>query len=77
MEKEKMNIYSKMQKITEEMAVVVKGLNVQVNQKASYKAVSERDILDAVKPLESKYGVYSYPFSREEIEEDTLVKESE
>ena len=77
MEKEKMNIYAKMQKITEEMAVVVKGLNVQVNQKASYKAVSERDILDAVKPLESKYGVYSYPFSREEIEEDTLVKESE
>lgn len=76
-EREKMNIYAKMQKITEEMAVVVKGLNVQVNQKASYKAVSERDILDAVKPLESKYGVYSYPFSREEIEEDTLVKESE
>lgn len=77
MEKEEMNIFAKMQKITEEMAVVVKNLNVQVNQKASYKAVSERDILDAVKPLESKHGVYSYPFTRKVIDKDILVKESE
>lgn len=77
MEKEKMNIFAKMQKITEEMTVVVKNLNVQVNPKASYKAVSERDILDAVKPLENKYGVYSYPFARKVIDKDILAKESE
>lgn len=72
-----MNIYEKLQKITEEMAVIEKGLNVQVNKNASYKAVSERDILDNVKPLESKYKVYSYPIQRKIVENDTLVKETE
>ena len=46
-----MNIFEKMQKVTDEMSVVEKGLNVQVNKTSSYKAVSERDILDNVKPL--------------------------
>lgn len=72
-----MNIYEKLQKITEEMAVIEKGLSVQVNKNASYKAVSERDILDNVKPLESKYKVYSYPIQRKIVESDTLVKETE
>lgn len=72
-----MNIFEKMQKVTDEMSVVVKGLNVQVNKTSSYKAVSERDILDNVKPLETKYGIYSYPYSRKVIDSDTLVKETE
>ena len=72
-----MNIFEKMQKVTDEMSVVVKGLNVQVNKTSSYKAVSERDILDNVKPLETKYGIYSYPFARKVIDSDTLVKETE
>ena len=73
----KLNIYEKLSMITEEIGVVEKGLNVQVNKTSSYKAVSERDVLDAVKPIEKKYRVYSYPIKREVIDRDTLVKESE
>lgn len=73
----KLNIYEKLSMITEEIGVVEKGLKVQVNKTSSYKAVSERDVLDAVKPIEKKYRVYSYPVKREVIDRDTLVKESE
>jgi len=73
----KLNIYEKMGLITEQMEVVEKNLKVQVNQTNSYKAVSERDILDNVKPLEQKYRVYSYPFDRKIIESDVLTKETE
>ena len=73
----KLNIYERMSLITEEMAVVEKNLKVQVNQVNSYKAVSERDILDNVKPLEKKYRVFSYPLSRKIVDNDTLTKETE
>lgn len=72
-----MNIYEKMSLITNEISTVEKKLKVQVNKTASYNAVSERDILDAVKPIEFKYRVYSYPYERSIIENDTLTKESE
>lgn len=72
-----LNIYEKMSLITTEMAVIEKNLKVAVNAKNSYKAVSERDVLDNVKPLEAKYRVYSYPLNREIIDKDTLVKETE
>lgn len=71
------NIYEKMSMITEEIGVIEKSLKVQVNKTASYKAVSERDVLDAVKPIERKYRVYSYPAKRELLESDTLTKENE
>lgn len=73
----KMNIYEKMSLITEEIRVIEKGLVVPINKTNSYKAVSERDVLDGVKPIEKKYRVYSYPAKREVIDRDTLVKESE
>lgn len=72
-----LNIYEKMALITAEIGVVEKNLNVQVNSKSSYKAVSERDVLDAVKPAEAKYRVYSYPVTRQIIDRDILVKETE
>lgn len=72
-----LNIYERMSLITEEMAVVEKNLKVQVNQVNSYKAVSERDILDNVKPLEKKYRVFSYPISRKIVDNDILTKETE
>lgn len=72
-----LNIYEKMSLITDEIGVVLKNLKVQVNKTSSYKAVSERDVLDKVKPIEKKYRVYSYPYDREIIDKDTLVKESE
>lgn len=73
----KLNIYEKLSLITDEIGVVEKNLNVQVNKNASYKAVSERDVLDAVKPIEKKYRVYSFPVKREIIDKDVLIKETE
>lgn len=72
-----LNIYEKMSLITAEIGVVEKNLEVPTGGKKSYKAVSERDVLDAVKPIEAKYRVYSYPASRQVIDRDTLVKETE
>ena len=72
-----MNIYEKMSAITAEIGVVEKNLNVKVNSNSSYKAVSERDVLDAVKPTEQKYRVYSYPANRKIIDRDVLTKETE
>ncbi len=68
-----LNIYQRLLKITEELKTVEKNLNVPVSAKSSYKAVSERDVLDAVKPLEAKYGVYSYAYDRKIIENGELV----
>lgn len=68
-----LNIYQRLLKITEEIKTVEKNLNVQVTSRNSYKAVSERDVLDAVKPLEVKYGVYSYAYDRKIIENGELT----
>lgn len=72
-----MNLFEKMQLITNEIGVVEKGLQVRVTDKSSYKAVSERDVLDAVKPIEQKYRVFSLPISRRIIAQDVLEKVSE
>lgn len=72
-----LNIYEKLSLITAEIGVVEKNLEVPTGNKKSYKAVSERDVLDAVKPIEAKYRVYSYPCSRQIIDRDVLIKESE
>ena len=71
-----MNIFEKMSAITAELRTVAKNLIVQTTKTSSYKAVSERDILDAVKPLEEKYKVYSYPVGREILESNLLESES-
>lgn len=71
-----MNIYEKLAKITAELATVQKNLTIQQAKNSSYKAVSERDIIDAVKPLEEKYGIYSYPCDREILESNLLESEN-
>ena len=68
------NIYKKLLNIANELEVVNKNLSVGVG-KSSYKAVGEADVLSAVKPLEKKYGIYSYPFSRKIIEQNILIDE--
>lgn len=69
-----MNIFQRVAAITAELGTVAKNLNVSAG-KGSYKAVSERDIIDAVKPLEAKYRVYSYPSHRQILESETLESE--
>jgi hypothetical protein len=65
-----------MSAITAELRTVAKNLTVPTGGKNSYKAVSERDILDAVKPLEEKHGVYSYPVARTVLESNLLESEN-
>ena len=72
-----LNIYEKISLIADEIGVIEKNLKIDVTKTRSYKAVSERDVIDAVKPLEKKYRVYSYPITRELIDKDILVKETD
>jgi len=67
-----MNIYEKLSKITEELETVKKSLTVGSGS-YGYKAVGEMDILNAVKPLEIKYGIYSYPMSRKVITSEIVT----
>lgn len=66
-----MNIYEKLLKITSEMKNVNKNLEVGVG-KNKYKAVGEADVLKAVKELEEKYRIYSYPMSRRIVDREIL-----
>ena len=67
-----MNIYEKMAGITAELSAVAKNLSVGEGRSA-YKAVGEADVLAAVKPLEAKYKVYSFPRSRRVIDSDVIT----
>lgn len=69
-----MNLFEKLLAIQTELGTVAKNLSIDTGKGKSYKAVSERDIIDAVKPLEDKYRVYSYPTSREIIDSAFLEK---
>lgn len=71
-----MNIFEKLLSITSEIKNVSKNLDVGVG-KNSYKAVGEADVLFAVKQLEQKYKVYSYPCHREVIDRAILETEKE
>lgn len=64
-----LNIYQRLAKITAELGNVAKNLNVA----GKYKAVGEVDVLNSVKPLEEKYGVYSYPVSRKIYESKEVL----
>lgn len=67
-----MNLYEKLSAITAELSAVAKNLQVGEGR-SSYKAVGEADVLAAVKPLEAKYKIYSYPCSRKVIDTDIMT----
>ena len=71
-----MNIFEKMSAITNELGVVAKNLNVDMGGGKTYKAVQEKDVLDAVKPIEEKYRVYSYPKERKIVDSGILERET-
>ena len=75
MEKD-LNIYQRMSLITAEISAVAKNLQVGEGRN-QYKAVGEADVLAAVRPIENKYGVYSYPMEREVVESAVLTNVSE
>lgn len=70
------NIFQRMLAIESELSTIAKNLTVSTGKSNSYKAVSERDVIDNVKPIEAKHGVYSYPLEREVIESNILESES-
>lgn len=69
---EQKNIFQRMSAITQEISTVAKNLSVDAG-KSSYKAVGEADVLAAVKPIEAKHGVYSYPYNRTIIDSGEMV----
>ena len=72
-----LNIYQRMLAATSEIDRVAKNLKVDISKSQSYKAVAEADVLEAVKPIEAAHGIYSYPFSREIIKDETYTTTSE
>lgn len=70
------NIYQRMLSATKQIKTVAKNLEVAVSKENSYKAVGEVDVLKAVKPIEEKLGIYSYPYSREVIESKQVETKS-
>ena len=60
----KLNIYQKMVLATNKIQTVAKNLKIGEGTKGEYKAVSEKDVLDAVKPIEIEIGIYSFPLER-------------
>lgn len=71
-----MNIYQKMLNVQSELNAVAKNLSVGVGRN-SYKAVGEADVLAAVKPIEAKHGIYSYPYDRRIVSEQIMTTESD
>lgn len=71
------NIFQRMMRATAEINRVAKNLKVDISARQSYKAVAEADVLEAVKPIEEKYGIYSYPYSRDIIKDEVITNKSE
>lgn len=70
-----MNIYQRMLKAQSIIETVAKNLNVDAG-KQKYKAVSERDVLDAVKKAEKECGIFSYPHERSVYENRQTTNKS-
>ena len=71
-----LNIFQRMLAATSEINRVAKNLKVDISKSQSYKAVAESDVLEAVKPIEEKYGIYSYPVSRTIIKDEAYTTTS-
>lgn len=65
------NLFQRMLAAQSSIGMVAKNLNVGFG-KSSYKAVSDVDVLAAVKQAEAEHGIYSYPVSREIIDQQVL-----
>lgn len=73
-EVKQMNIYEKMLMIASEIDRVKKNSSVGEGRTA-YKAVSEVDVLNAVKDIEAKYRVFSFPAFRKIVDSQLIETE--
>lgn len=69
---EKLNIYQKMQAVSNEVKNIEKNLTVKTGGDGSYKAVGDLDVMLAVKKAETEFKLYSYPFKQEVIHSEVL-----
>lgn len=72
-----MNIYQRLYEATNEIAIVAKNLQVDTGKGKGYKAVSEADVLAAVKPIEYKYRIQSGPVARSIIKDGEIVNQTQ
>lgn len=68
---QKMNIYQKIQAVSDEVKNVEKNLNVGTGQ-SSYKAVADADVLLKVKAAEKKHGLISIPVKQELVKSEVI-----
>lgn len=71
-EETRMNLYQRLLAIENELQTVAKNFEIGTG-KYAYKAVSEADIKRAVRPLEYKYGVKSFPVYSDELCNDPIM----
>ena len=70
-EERKMNIFEKIQAVSNEIKSIEKNMTVGKGSNA-YKAVSDIDVVTAVKKAETKYKLVSIPFLQELVKSEVL-----
>lgn len=68
-----LNIFQRMALATDKLKGVAKNLEVGFGN-SKYKAVSEVDVIKAVREAEKEFGIYSYPCDREVIYQDLVER---
>lgn len=66
------NIFRRMSDVTEEIGTIPKNLVVGFGRN-QYKAVAEKDILNAVKKAERRHGIYSFPVGRKILSAENIT----
>ena len=65
------NLFQRLLAIENEIPTIEKNSTITNKKGGKFNAVKESDVLTAVKPLEHKYGVYSYPLERTIMSDET------
>lgn len=71
-----LNLYQKIQMVSDEIKNIEKKTEVKVTNTSSYKAVADIDVLLAVKKSETKFGLISIPVKQELVRSEQVVKQS-
>lgn len=70
-----LNLYQKIQMVSDEIKNIEKKTEVKVTQTSSYKAVADIDVLLVVKKAETKYGLLSIPVKQELVKSEQVMKQ--
>ena len=67
-----MNIYQRIQAVSDEVRNVEKNISVSTGNGGGYKAVADIDVLVKVKEAEKKYGLISIPVKQELVKSEVV-----